>query len=220
MIGIWSRVVKFDSTTQEDVVKDRALSHFIRHLSWGLPRFQSNPATTATTSSLEDASEQRTMAAFIMAVICSGYPLGQAECINEKLHITICSLLQSLESPDDSEREDAEANMSYQFRMWLIICLGNLSKDNAAAQTELFKSGLHFRLLERLDDDSPNVRTASCYALGCMIGSVPYLTGTVSVTGRVLLRGRTGSRGRGRAGRWRRGRSRARSTRTRPGSWP
>ena len=92
LIGIWSRVVKFDSTTQEDVVKDRALSHFIRHLSWGLPRFQSNPATTATTSSLEDASEQRTMAAFIMAVICSGYPLGQAECINEKLHITICCL--------------------------------------------------------------------------------------------------------------------------------
>jgi regulator-associated protein of mTOR len=173
LIGIWSRVVKFDSTTQEDVVKDRALSHFIRHLSWGLPSFQSNPATSATTSSLEDASEQRTMAAFIMAVICSGYPLGQSECINEKLHITICSLLQSLESPDDSEREVAETNMSYQFRMWLIICLGNLSKDNAAAQTELFKSGLHFRLLERLDDNSPNVRTASCYALGCIIGSVP-----------------------------------------------
>jgi len=32
---------------------------------------------------------------------------------------------------------------------------------------------LNFRLLERLDDDSPNVRTASCYALGCLIGSAP-----------------------------------------------
>jgi hypothetical protein len=173
LIGIWSRVVKFDSTTQEDVVKDRALSHFIRHLSWGLPSLQSNPATPATTSSVEDASEQRTMAAFILAIICSGYPLGQSECINKKLHTTICSLLQSLESPDDSEREDAETNMSYPFRMWLIICLGNLSKDNAAAQAELYKAGLHLRLLERLDDDSPNVRTASCYSLGCMIGSAP-----------------------------------------------
>lgn len=173
LMGIWSRVVKFDPTTKEDVVKDRALSHFIRHLSWGLPSFQSNSASSVTAFSLEDASEQRTMAAFILSVICWDYPLGQSECINEKLHTTICSLLQSLESPDDIERKEAEANMSYQFRMWLIICLGNLSKDNATAQSELYKAGLHFRLLERLDDDSPYVRSASCYALGCLIGSAP-----------------------------------------------
>jgi hypothetical protein len=67
LIGIWSRVVTFDPTTQEDVVKDRALSRFIRHLSWGLPRFHSAPAIAATTSSLEDASMQRTMAAFILS---------------------------------------------------------------------------------------------------------------------------------------------------------
>ncbi len=96
------------------------------------------------------------MTAFILLVICWDYPLGQSECINEKLHTTICSLLQSLESLDDSERNEAETNMSYQFCMWLIICLGNLSKDNMAAQSELYKAGLHFRLLERLDDDSPN----------------------------------------------------------------
>lgn len=137
-------------------MKDKALSHFIRHLSWGLPSFQSNPASSGTAFSLEDASEQRTMAAFILLVICWDYPLGQSECINEKLHTTICSLLQSLESLDDSERNEAETNMSYQFRMWLIICLGNLSKDNTAAQSELYKAGLHFCLLERLDDDSPN----------------------------------------------------------------
>ena len=166
-------MVTFDPTTQEDVVKDRALSHFIRHLSWGLPRFQSTPATATAASSLEDASEQRTMAAFVLSVICSGYSLGQSECINERLHITICSLLQSLESADDSEREEAESNMSYQNIMWLIICLGNLSKDNTAAQCELYKVGSHFRLFVRLHDDSPSVRSASCYALGNLIGSAP-----------------------------------------------
>jgi WD40 repeat protein len=165
--------VTFDPTTQEDVVKDRALSHFIRHLSWGLPRFQPTPAIAATTSSLEDASMQRTMAAFILSVICSGYSLGQSECISEKLHVTICSLLQPLESADDSEREEAETNMSYQNLMWLIICLGNLSKDNAAAQSELYKVGSHFRLFVRIQDDSPCVRSASCYALGNLIGSAP-----------------------------------------------
>ena len=89
-------------------MKDKALSHFIRHLSWGLPSFQSNPASSGMAFSLEDASEQRTMAAFILLVICWDYPLGQSECINEKLYTTICSLLQSLESLDDSERNEAE----------------------------------------------------------------------------------------------------------------
>jgi len=113
------------------------------------------------------------MAAFILAVICSGYPLGQSEAINEKLHITCCTLLQSLESTDERERVEADTNLTPPFRMWLIICLGNLAKDNPTAQLELYKSGLHLRLLSRLDDDSPDVRTAACYALGYFIGTAP-----------------------------------------------
>mmetsp|Transcript_2936 Transcript_2936/g.6349 ORF Transcript_2936/g.6349 Transcript_2936/m.6349 type:complete len:1802 (-) Transcript_2936:30-5435(-) len=173
LISIWAKVVGFDPSCQEDVVRDRALPHFIRHLRWGLATPQSNPSSSTSTPSLEDASEQRTMAAFILSVICSGYELGQSECINENLHIACGSLLQSLESPDDSERKEAENNMTSQFRMWLIICLGNLTKDNATTQSELYKAGLHFRLLARLDDGAPDVRTASCYALGCFIGSAP-----------------------------------------------
>lgn len=113
------------------------------------------------------------MAAFILAIICSGYPLGQSEAINEKLHITCCTLLQSLESTDERERVEADTNLTPHFRMWLIICLGNLAKDNPTAQLELYKSGLHLRLLSRLDDDSPDVRTAACYALGYFIGTAP-----------------------------------------------
>ena len=178
LIGIWSRVMKFDPTTQEDVVKDRVLSHFIKHLRWGLPSSESStsdpvPAVTTTSSSLEDACSQRTMAAFILSVICFNYPLGQSECINEKLHTVIGTLLESLETSATNERLEAERNLSSPLRMWLIICVGNLSKDNAAAQSELYKAGLNLRLLERLNDDSPCVRTASCYALGCLIGSAP-----------------------------------------------
>ena len=168
LVGIWTKVIEFDSSCQEDVVKDRALPHFIRHLRWGI-----DPSSSAKISSPEDASDQRTMAAFILSVICSGYTLGQSECINEKLHITCGSLLQSLESPDESERKKAEAIMAPQFRMWIIICLGNLTKDNASAQSELYKTGLHFQLLARLADRSPDVRMASCYALGFLIGSAP-----------------------------------------------
>lgn len=173
LIGIWAKVLAFDHTCREDVVKDRALPHFIRHLRWAID--PSSSRATTSKYNLEDAAEQRTKAAFILSVICSGgYTLGQSECINEKLHTTIDSLLQLLVSPKDTSF--VESVMTSEFRMWLIICLGNLSKDNAAAQSEMYKAGLHLRLLARLSDDSPDVRTASSYALGCLIGQAPVIS--------------------------------------------
>jgi len=112
--------------------------------------------------STELASEQRTLAAFILSITYSGYQIGQSECINEKLHLACGSLLQSLESPDSNERKEAEKNVPSHFRLWLCICLGNLYKDNALVQSELFKAGIHFRLLSCLNDDEPDVRAASC----------------------------------------------------------
>ncbi|KAK1746919.1 raptor family protein [Skeletonema marinoi] len=167
LVGIWAKVLAFDPSCQVDVVKDRALPHFIRHLRCGLDSVDGQSSNMST----ELASEQRTLAAFILSITCSGYAIGQSECINEKLHLACGSLLQSLESPDSNERKEAEKNVSSQFRLWLCICLGNLCKDNANVQSELFKAGVHFRLLSRLDDDAPDVRAASCYALACLIGS-------------------------------------------------
>ena len=171
LVGIWAKVLAFDQSCQVDVVKDRALPHFIRHLRCGLDSADGQSSNMST----ELASEQRTLAAFILSITCSGYQIGQSECINEKLHFACGSLLQSLESPDSNERKEAEKNVSSQFRLWLCICLGNLCKDNALVQSELFKAGVHFRLLSRLNDNSPDVRAASCYALACLIGSAARL---------------------------------------------
>ena len=168
LIGIWAQIMAFDPSCQEDIVKDKALPHFIRHLRWGL-----DPSSSIVTSSHEDASDQRTMAAFILSVICADYPTGQSECINEQLHTTCDSLLQLLESSDDNEQKEARAIVTESFCMWIIICLGNLTKDNATTQLELYKSGVHFRLLNRLTDMSTDVRAAACYALGSLIGSAP-----------------------------------------------
>lgn len=180
LVGIWAQVLAFDESCQVDVVKDGALPHFIRHLRWGLTPSPTNKnlsarqnAVPSSSACFEDAVEQRTMAAFILSVICLGYTLGQSECINAKLHLAIGTLLQSLESQDDDERMKSEDDLSPQFRMWLCICLGNLMKDNVAAEAELYACGLQFRLFARLEDYSPEVRTASCYALSCLVGSAP-----------------------------------------------
>jgi len=92
--GIWARVLAFDQSCQVDVVKDRALPHFTRHLRCGLDSVDGQMSKMST----ELASEQRTLAAFILSITCSGYQIGQSECINEKLHLDCGSLLQSLES--------------------------------------------------------------------------------------------------------------------------
>lgn len=175
LISIWSRIISFDETCQVDVVKDRALSHFIRHLNWGLTPSPSNKAPVdalgSDTRSEEDAHDQRTMAAFIMANICCNYTLGQSESINEKLHLVCASLLQLLESEVENENSDAGINLSPSFRTWICICLGNLAKDNTAAQSAMVASGIHHHLVARLNDRTPDVRAAACYALACVVGS-------------------------------------------------
>ena len=165
--------MSFDESCRVDLVKDRALSHFIRHLNWGITSAKNEPASGADSQFDEDASEQRTMAIFILSVLCDCYALGQSECIKERLHLACGALLQSLTAEDLNDRSRAERDLSPCFRTWICICLGNLTKDNVAAQSEVIASSLHKHIVSRLDDDTPDVRAASCYALGNIIGSAP-----------------------------------------------
>ena len=173
LIAIWARIISFDESCQVDVVKDRAISHFIRHLNWGLTPLNDSSPSSADIKFDEDASEQRTMTAFILSVVCADYTLGQSESIKEKLHVACATLLQSLEGEDHIERSNAEHNLSPSFRVWMCICLGNLTKDNNGAQSEVIASGVHHRLFSRLNDNTPDVRAAACYALTYIIGSNP-----------------------------------------------
>jgi len=205
LVGIWAKILHFDPSCQVDLVKDGALPHFIRHLHWGLTTgpttamcmgSQTSPLSSGGDTRIEDAAEQRTMAAVILSAICRGYPLGQAECLKKGLHTVLSSLLSSVElecgNEKDTEGRNAEASdagitsvdlnearalaeerVPPLFRLWLCLCLGNLIKENVAAQTEAFKSNIHLRLFARLDDECPDVRAAACYALGCLLGSTP-----------------------------------------------
>eukprot|EP00957_Ditylum_brightwellii_P024052 1813891-Ditylum_brightwellii.AAC.1 len=127
LVGIWAKILAFDPSCQVDLVKDGALPHFIRHLNWGLggaperggssgadggafaAKENNHSGVADDIASRDDAAEQRTMAAFILSVICLGYPLGQAECLRQNLHGSCSTLLKSIEIDDeDSSREDAD----------------------------------------------------------------------------------------------------------------
>jgi WD40 repeat protein len=174
LIGIWARILSFDSSCQVDLVKDGALPHFIQHLSWGL-----NRATMNLSLNPVEAAEQRTMAALILAIACKDYPQGQLACMQQNLHGTCCTLLSSVEAISDKSLDVHSGNKIFladervpsRLRTWLCICLGNLFKGNVTTQIKGFHAGAHLRLIARLNDDSPQVRAAACYALTCLLST-------------------------------------------------
>jgi hypothetical protein len=209
LVGIWAKVLAFDPTCQADLVKDHAIPHFVRHLRWGLaPALNTqnqlsggkgskvdlsglSASTKYMKANCSDASEQRTMAAFILSVSCYDYPSGQAECLKHKMHIAISKLLQfkdpSLQpSEEDNTRKAsmdagdrdgtgdtaAPLELSTDFRLWLCVALGNLCQDNFTAQNELYANEIHLQLINVLQNDrSQNVRAAACFALGMLVGT-------------------------------------------------
>lgn len=176
LVGIWARIISFDSSCQVELVKDGALPHFVQHLTWGL-----NRATLNLPLNPVEASEQRILAAFILSAICVEYPQGQLACIRLNLHGTSCALLTSAELSQDSSLDPdyqkkvalAEARVPPVFRMWLCLCLGNLFDGNVTSQTDGLASGVHLRLFSRLQDDSPDVRAAACFAIACLLRPPP-----------------------------------------------
>lgn len=178
LVRFWARIISFDSSCQVELVKDGALPHFVQHLTWGL-----NRATMNLPLNPLEASEQRILAAFILSAICVEYPQGQMACIRLNLHGTCCALLTSVEPSTDSSVDPeyqrraalAEARVPPMFRLWLCLCIGNLFNGNVTSQTEGLTSGVHLRLFSRLQDDSPAVRAAACFAIACLLRPAPVV---------------------------------------------
>jgi hypothetical protein len=183
LVGIWAKILAFDPSCRIDLVKDGALSHFIEQLYFGLhPSIDGSDAFKVCN---QDTVEQRTMAAFILSSICFDYPIGQADCLKQNLHVLCRDLLLMAEnhSKDRSnlkeEEKDAVTSNSAKdedkfpsiFKRWICICLGNMLNEMVAAQTDAFSQSVHVRLFSFLRDDCPSVRSAVAFALGSLIGN-------------------------------------------------
>ena len=97
LMGIWARILAFDSSCQAFVVRDGGLPHFVGHLTWGI-----SAAAIPIPLDPKEAALQRTMAAFVIAATCLDFRQAQAECLRLNLHGTCCSLLSSLEFGTDA----------------------------------------------------------------------------------------------------------------------
>ena len=163
LVSIWASILKFDCSCQVDLVKDGALSHFTQPL---MPWSGEVPM---------DGPKQRTLSAYCLAATCHNYTNAQNESIRQNLHGHISSLLTQYTTTCDQSDGGAmsEKTLPAAARLWLCICLGNLVKKNLDAQREAIGTNAHLCLFARLDDPSPAVRSAACYALGCLLQYQP-----------------------------------------------
>jgi len=99
---------------------------------------------------------QRAACAFVLCAMMDGHPSGQAVCLS---HGVMAKSLQAL--------QDDHADV----RWWSILCLAKLWHQYAEAKRVALRDGVHERLCQFLTDRSPEVRTASVFALGCLFGA-------------------------------------------------
>eukprot|EP01114_Cavostelium_apophysatum_P011005 TRINITY_DN2516_c0_g1_i5.p1 TRINITY_DN2516_c0_g1~~TRINITY_DN2516_c0_g1_i5.p1 ORF type:complete len:1063 (+),score=306.58 TRINITY_DN2516_c0_g1_i5:92-3280(+) len=138
LVFIWTKILALDKSCQLDLVKDNGHNYFLSVLS-----------------SSSVASEQRTMAAFILSVIVSNCRPGQSACLNGNL-VTIC--LSQLSDPDP------------MLRRWLVLCLAKLWDSFEEAKWAGLRDGAPEKLCSLLSDPIPEVRAAAVYALALFVG--------------------------------------------------
>lgn len=220
LVGIWAKILTFDPSCQVDLVKDSAaLEHFIGHLKWGLTPLQtqfssdkssmrkgeggapmqSNPSGNTGKANKQDAAVQRTMAAFIISIICLDYPLGQTECLKQRLHETCSDLLLSLElveKPFPSEVEEPNEHNAYAGnKARTSDRKGDDSQKNTEARKSLKQKQLEYESMKQKvkENVTPQFRLWICICLGnlwenCNTSQLEAYESACKVTQRVYAR--------------------------------
>lgn len=179
LIGIWSKILLFDRSCKEDLLKDQGIPQIIKHLHWGLNDLQEKMQLSDDDKSScrrvtgfereDEPSHQRTMSLVILSIICDNYSAGQMGCLKHNLIGQCLALLQAIEFDLNSEDTKGRPKFPSEFRVWICICLGVLCKDNIVVQAEACKADIHMRLAERITDECSDVRAAACFALGMLV---------------------------------------------------
>ncbi|ACO63090.1 predicted protein [Micromonas commoda] len=156
LVFIWTKILALDRSCQLDLVKDNGHVYFIRFLD-----------------SPQVPSEERAMAAFVLAAITDGHPKGQTVCAQSGLMQICLGHLPHAASPAGSPL----------FVRWLCLCVGKLWENFKSLQGEAFASGAAEAIAPLLAHPIPDVRAAAVYALGALIYVPPASDGSARAAG-------------------------------------
>jgi hypothetical protein len=139
LVGIWARILSFDSSCQYEVVKDGALPHFVQHLTWGLNR--------ATMNCLLPCLRQLNKGLWLLYLVShlldtrkgkwrvygKTYTVRVAPCYHLSKHPEFSSRPRSSYQNCTCSRRRGAAQISV---VVMSSALGNLFKDNITTQAE------------------------------------------------------------------------------------
>ncbi|EIN14287.1 hypothetical protein PUNSTDRAFT_140611 [Punctularia strigosozonata HHB-11173 SS5] len=147
LIFIWARILAVDPMSQVELVNNQGYKYFANIL--GLreePRHQILP----------NKAEHKAMCAFILSAIARGHVPGQLACMRDKVFDNCIVLLNEGD---------------FLLRQWVALCIAQLWDSNDEIKVYGVDTGTQDKLLEILQDDSPEVRAAALYALGTFLGA-------------------------------------------------
>jgi regulatory associated protein of mTOR len=147
LIFIWARILAVDPMSQTELVNNQGYKYFANILALREePRHQILP----------NKAEHKAMCAFILGAIARGHPAGQHACFRDKVFDQCIVLLNEGD---------------FLLRQWVALCIAQLWDANDDIRVYGVDTGTQDKLLEILQDDSPEVRAAALYALGTFLGA-------------------------------------------------
>ena len=144
LVFIWTKILALDASCQADLVKDGGHAYFARFLD-----------------APDTPSEERAMAAFVLAAVCDGHPKGQAACAASGVAKICLARLAPAASVGPSG--------SPLLVRWLCLCLGKLWENARDAQSEAFASQAPDAVASLMGHPTPDARAAAVYALGALV---------------------------------------------------
>ncbi|EIE23195.1 ARM repeat-containing protein [Coccomyxa subellipsoidea C-169] len=159
LVFIWTKILALDKSCQADLVKDGGHHYFIKYLEGAEPGI---------------SAESRAQAAFVLAVICDGYPRGRLLCAEQGLLPKLLSLLAtSAGGPNLPAVAQRGATSPPLLVKWLCLSLGRLVEDQADLIAQVLMSHWCADALSLLSKlllcPHPEVRAAAVFALSICI---------------------------------------------------
>jgi regulator-associated protein of mTOR len=147
LIFIWARIMAVDPSCQVDMCSNGGYRYFANILA---------STDDAPHPGFPNSSEHKAMCAFVLSAICRDFAHGQQACWRERVFHACFERL----SEDD-----------FLLRQWCALCIGMIWDGNDEIKVFGVDHGTQDRFIAMLSDDAPEVRAASLFALGTLLGA-------------------------------------------------
>ncbi|CAI4228782.1 unnamed protein product [Auanema sp. JU1783] len=153
---IWAKILAVDPSCQTELFKENGDERIDNHKPKAPLRYyyfiqiMNDPETT---------TRQKIVPAFILAMLFHNNYRTAQENLTEKGYVNLCTELLG-----ECKKEQCRL-----LKLWILIGLGRLWADFNEARWQAIRLGAYNKVVEELEDVTPDVRAAAVYALGCLI---------------------------------------------------